>query len=345
MLDGDYMGLNHWVGLAQSHGAVWAEADAERMDGNYNERSMAVVHQFYRNLLMSEEIVQYIERMQTLRHARTRHGVSYEMECKRASGEPDTSFGNTILSICMALIGIENYTARHRGAVKQVLLCVLGDDVLMGVIFSKCNHEIFDYRVQMNELCNEWKAAGTMVGQKLTTSSSQHLCKMSYLSGVFWPVKPQNMPYDLPHYYPQRCAVLTVALGVKPGRWFLRAGWILDGSCDFERAVAIFHGSLVSNDFLTAHVPVISNLVHILKKKMPARCIRTDDEKGGWKANLHGPSELQVDLDLPALHEAFELRYGLNVRDFATLLKQVEGATLPVFVMHPHVLTLIKEDA
>lgn len=344
MLDGDYLGLNKWVSLAEELGAVWFEADVTRMDGNYSERSMNVVHHFYHHINMMHEVLQYVIEMQKLRYAYTRHGVSYEMDHKRASGEPDTSFGNTILSISMALIALEDYLDTTSPSIQQVLLCVLGDDVLMGVIYYVHMKEPINYSSEIIKFGKLWEKAARFCGHTLKVSGSRHLARMSYLSGVFWPVPDQIPDAQLPEYYPERKARIIVALGVKPGRWFLRAGWILDNSCDYDRVLAIFRGSLVSNDFLTAHVPVVSYLAHIFMKKLPQRTIILQEDRAAWKNDHAGPHKLQIDLDNPQLDQAFFLRYGRHIGDFAPLLKQIDDAPLPMFIMHPLVQKLIKVD-
>lgn len=344
MLDGDYLGLNRWVGMADALGAVWIEADVERMDGNYSERSMSLVHHFYHHFQFIDEVWNYITIMQRLRRAYTRHGVSYEMEYKRASGEPDTSFGNTILSIGMALIALERYVQDKPTPVKQVLLCVLGDDVLMGIIYYTCMHDPINYTQEINHICKNWEQAGAFCGHKIKASGSRHLARMSYLSGVFWPIPDQYSTVLLPEYYPERKVYIHVALGVKPGRWFLRAGWILDNSCDYQRVLAIFRGSLISNDFLTAHVPVVSSLSRIFMNKLPTRTIYLDEDKAGWKNQLAGPSKWHLDFSRPEIHQAFYIRYGLLLKDFDPLIKQVESASLPMFITDKLVMKLIKVD-
>ena len=344
MLDGDYAGLNYWVGLAESLGAVWVEGDVERMDGNYTEDSLSAVHEFYSNIGMWGPVLEYIMEAQHYRQSHTRHGLSFTMEDKRASGEPDTSFGNTVMSIIMALAAVERYTTSHPRKLQQVLLCVLGDDVLIGLIFRFEPIEPRNYADEMRDFATEWRKIARECHFTLKTKYTTELCRAEYLSGVFWPVLKQKVPNLLPEYYEVRDPYIHVALGVKPGRWLARAGWVLDQSGDFEKVLAIFHGALISNDFLTAHVPFVGPMVELLKWKLPKRVIYSAeyDERPMWR--LQAPGKLVIDHDYQVARRAFVVRYGILLEQTAELLKAVRDTGLPMFMMHPHVLDMMKRD-
>lgn len=343
MLDGDYMGLNYWVGEAQGLGAVWCEGDVERMDGNYEEVSMEAVHTFYQEMGFLIEVQEFIAHSQEHRRAFTRHGVSYDMDFKRASGEPDTSFGNTVMSIIMATIAVENYCLWKTNFLKQVLLCVLGDDVLIGLIFNYNPEVPIDTQREMEIFCKSWRTAARKCGFTLKTSHTRELCRAEFLSGVFWPIKRQIVPYPLPSYYCDQLPAITVALGVKPGRWIMRAGWVLEQSDDMARVYAIARGSLVSNDFLTAHVPFVSQMVEVLLTKLPERTIVTNtNELPEWKTQA--TKTYKLELDKLQMSIAFESRYNMTLSTLDGVVANVRTTELPMFVSHPALDVMIDRD-
>lgn len=315
MLDGDYEGLNYFVGIYEDMGAHWVWADVSRMDGNYSPISHASVHVFYKCLGLCAEVLSFISLGTIKRKARTRHGISYVLKSKRASGEPDTSFGNTVMSIIMFCLAVERYLSMG-GALERACLFVLGDDVLAALIFCPVKASTAATEAAKFNWC--WREIAHLFHFSLTTGYSADLINAEFLSGVFWPVPPQEVV--MKNYYPASRPEVTIeyALGVKPGRWMAKSGWIIDPTNSDSRPLQIAHGSVISSMPLTLHVPLVQELVNALLEALSSYRPIFQAEEGKQLGGLQTP---ESEIKYPPAMLAFRRRYGFSVEQVLDSMK------------------------
>lgn len=253
------------------------------------------------------------------------------------------------MSIIMALISVERYHWKHKN-IKCITIFALGDDVLIACKFSEKiqGDQIIpvDVRKCMGDFADMWAEVGRWCGFKLETGYSAHLARADYLSCVFWPVEPQPTPNDLPYYYWDTVGkrpIITHALGVKPGRWLARQGWIIDPSLRNSKSICL--GSLISNDFLTRHVPLVQDIVEIIKKKLAHEKPMYAGKDASWTVfrNFWELKSVTVS-PIADTRTSFYIRYGVELNTFDELLAQLTKVELPLFISHPSILLMVGVD-
>lgn len=335
MLDGDYAGLEHFVTLYEGMGCHWVWADVSRMDGNYSPVSHAAVHVFYDCLGICPNVLAFITLGTDKRKARTRHGVSYVLKSKRASGEPDTSFGNTVMSIIMFCLAVELYLARG-GALERACLFVLGDDVLAALLFCPIKNTTSAQEAAKFNWC--WREVANKFHFALATGYSADLIHAEFLSCVFWPVLAQSV--NMKPYYNNVPGYIKYALGVKPGRWMAKSGWIIDPSSSETRPYQIAHGAIISAMPLTLHVPLVQRLVDMLLTKLQHYRPIFEGEDGKQLFEHLGPMS---QFGYKRAEIAFRRRYGFSTKEVLDSMKFTDCEP-PLFFSSPLIDSMVKHD-
>jgi hypothetical protein len=106
----------------------------------------------------------------------TPHGVLYRVPYTRKSGDPNTSVGNSIISVAMALFAVKPLMAEHDEGLsdfsRKVKLLVLGDDIL-----AVSNLPFSEWHVSLSYQCMGVNAKMKLLDPRFST----------FCSSYFWP--------------------------------------------------------------------------------------------------------------------------------------------------------------
>jgi len=370
MLDGDVVGLCKAVQEFDGDDVYWVEADVSKMDGSYVPEGLQLIYEFYRNIGLPEKLVNYLSTSRAKRNCYSRHGVSFVLRHKRASGESDTGLGNTIEDLIIFLLAWERYHEANKVPILGVLFCCLGDDHLIGLRVRKGPPADIDEipKSAVDQFVAIWTKSAKQYGFDLDIEIHQELMRASYLSCAFWPIPPTT--YDLPNYYPaddhrERRVTLHRLLGVLPGRWLLRAGWvILDRPCE-DHSRQICRDSILSMEFMLMHVPIVRHFAIYINQflgdiKTKTTMYKDYEQAADWRKleirpvrlPCHHPTDFKqlcAEGDLQSLSARYRIDPDLIVDFYRTILMKLhdwveehQGEFWQLFISHP-LLDAMKE--
>lgn len=183
--------IGHWYTYHSSRFTQYTmiKCDASRADGNQTAALMSVRHAIYRHLRIPH--AEYLPRRY---RSRTRHGVLGSVAGTQASGDSDTSVGNT-LTFTTVMAFFLTLSGRRFGIIG------MGDDV--GAIVEGSDPVDLPY---------------ALLGLKAEFTTCRGLHEFEFCSGLLWPIQgTARVNCDL-------CSVRHV-WGAKPGRLLPKIGW------------------------------------------------------------------------------------------------------------------------
>lgn len=315
------------------------EADFSKFDGSYTEAAIALEGAIYAKYGMSPEKVLKLFELRAHRHSSTAHGVSWDLPFKRASGEVFTAIGNSLINLYLFLLAIHPYM----DLVEDLFVAVCGDDHANGIKWSmeRADRQHWDISLtdHMAQFRQDWIRIAASYGFKIVIQSHTDICRLSYLSCCWVPIPKTKVET------PDGPRTISLKLGVMPGRWLARIGWVANESAQQWRANALLAGTFQSMEFLTSHVPYARHMVSLLRPHLGEKVIA--QEGMDWRVNANRRVTTVVEPDSFTLCDAAFLkrRYGLDesdAREFYMLLTSI--TQLPVFVSHPVLKDMVDYD-
>jgi hypothetical protein len=196
--DGKQIGrwFSYWRSILGGHAARVGDADASRFDKNLERVIFTSRADVLRRRGAPEHVVRaYLRKIKKIGY--TRHGVSFEVDGTRASGDSDTSWDNTMIDIDFWIYTFSNLSLVP-GA--DYAVAAAGDDVVF----------IFHPRVDLDKVAAYVSSHGAGSGIVWKTQFQRRLCDLTFLSGIFLPRAGQPDEF---------------VLVPRPGRLLSRLGW------------------------------------------------------------------------------------------------------------------------
>jgi len=149
------------------------EIDFSRFDSHVHKGSYDLMFHLYQKIGISNyQAARRAYKAQYHTKGRTRHGVRFEVNATRKSGDPNTSIDNSVINIVML-----RHCMQSIGITCKILVC--GDDCLI-----VCEDPLSAKNISVSDLCMRLRDLGYTAKIKLRDTWAE----AEYCSGLFWPV-------------------------------------------------------------------------------------------------------------------------------------------------------------
>jgi len=229
--------LGKWFDKAINHfdEVIYIENDFSRFDGTQQKGCFNLERQVYELF----DLAAYPEAHKTFLAQKkkvgyTKNSVYYKVKYTRASGDPNTSCGNSLINGLAHAYVFEQLSIPR----ESYRMTILGDDCL--IIMDKMYEQLVDAK-RITEL---FKKLGFNSKTKVKTEPWE----VEFCSGIFWPVADEDIRY---------------VLGCKPGKLLAKVAF----SCKNLRDRDV-RGCFVGHWINNAHVPLVWKYIDIVLKKL-----------------------------------------------------------------------------
>jgi hypothetical protein len=289
--------LGRWMHNGFNEGDLIVEVDFTMYDGTQSLQS----HNFEKTMLLRAKMGDYpnvenvYDNQKNLRGF-SNDGVEYFVPNGRCSGDPNTSCGNSGLTIATT----DSCLAQEFGDSQQILIAGMGDDntsIIPGVLAN--GKDLDDIR---RNLISSYAKFGFVAKVKIHTC----IAKAEFCSGVFWPVRLNGRE--------------TYVLGPKPGRIIPKMGYSIKPLTDGE-----IKGMFIGYHHMGHYVPIMNTYVDSMLKKMnKTKCKRYVDHESQYKICYNVLDEVTPSDNLGSF---FLERYNLDYNTTDESLKRCLSGT------------------